>query len=116
MPALDSKGSSLWVKVSVTQSLSHFFPPVPFRKHGSTEQNIPLSEDATIPKLKKTQAGLSPPPRKLSSSEDSEDTNKEPSLSTQLLPVIKYSGQTSRVSASASSQSAGGSLLAAVSL
>lgn len=116
MPALDSKGSNLWVKVSVIQSLSHFFPPVPFRKHGSTEQNIPLSEDGTIPKLKKTQAGLSSPPRKLSSSEDSEDTNKEPSLSTQLLPVIKYSGQTSRVSASASSQSAGGSLLAAVSL
>uniref|UniRef100_A0A8C6FQJ5 Tubulin tyrosine ligase like 4 n=1 Tax=Moschus moschiferus TaxID=68415 RepID=A0A8C6FQJ5_MOSMO len=99
-------------------TLNDFSKPetVKLRKHGSTERNIPLSEDGTMPKLKKTQAGLSPPPRKLSSSEDSEDTSKEPSLSTQLLPVIKYSGQTSRLSASTSSQSAGGSLLAAVSL
>uniref|UniRef100_A0A4W2GL77 Tubulin tyrosine ligase like 4 n=1 Tax=Bos indicus x Bos taurus TaxID=30522 RepID=A0A4W2GL77_BOBOX len=99
-------------------TLSDFSKPetVKLRKHGSTERNIPLSEDGTMPKLKKTQAGLSSPPRKLSSSEDSEDTSKEPSLSTQLLPVIKFSGQTSRLSASTSSQSAGGSLLAAVSL
>uniref|UniRef100_A0A8B9W4U9 Tubulin tyrosine ligase like 4 n=1 Tax=Bos mutus grunniens TaxID=30521 RepID=A0A8B9W4U9_BOSMU len=99
-------------------TVSAFSKPetVKLRKHGSTERNIPLSEDGTMPKLKKTQAGLSSPPRKLSSSEDSEDTSKEPSLSTQLLPVIKFSGQTSRLSASTSSQSAGGSLLAAVSL
>lgn len=103
-------------KADVTLSAFSKQETVKLRKHGSTEQNIPLSEDGTMPKLKKTQAGLSPPPRKLSSSEDSEDTSKEPSLSTQLLPVIKYSGQTSRLSASTSSQSAGGSLLAAVSL
>ncbi|XP_011356884.1 tubulin polyglutamylase TTLL4 isoform X2 [Pteropus vampyrus] len=49
------------------------------------------------------------------SSKDSEDTGKEPSLSTQLLPVIKTSGQPSRLSASPTSQSTGDCLLAAVS-
>uniref|UniRef100_A0A8C0HVU8 Tubulin tyrosine ligase like 4 n=1 Tax=Balaenoptera musculus TaxID=9771 RepID=A0A8C0HVU8_BALMU len=85
-------------------------------KHGSSKGSIPLSEDGTMPKPTKTQAGLSPFPRKPSSSKDSEDTSKEPSLSTQTLPLIKYSGQTSRLSASPTSQSAGDSLLAAVSL
>uniref|UniRef100_A0A8C9BVX9 Tubulin tyrosine ligase like 4 n=1 Tax=Phocoena sinus TaxID=42100 RepID=A0A8C9BVX9_PHOSS len=85
-------------------------------KHGSSKGSIPLSGDGTMPKPTKTQAGLSPFPRKPSSSKDSEDTSKEPSLSTQTLPLIKYSGQTSRLSASSTSQSAGDSLLAAVSL
>uniref|UniRef100_A0A8C6AX84 Tubulin tyrosine ligase like 4 n=1 Tax=Monodon monoceros TaxID=40151 RepID=A0A8C6AX84_MONMO len=85
-------------------------------KHGSSKGSIPLSGDGTMPKPTKTQAGLSPFPRKPSSSKDSEDTSKEPSLSTQTLPLIKYSGQTSRLSASPTSQSAGDSLLAAVSL
>uniref|UniRef100_A0A8D0WF57 Tubulin polyglutamylase TTLL4 n=1 Tax=Sus scrofa TaxID=9823 RepID=A0A8D0WF57_PIG len=84
-------------------------------KHGSSKGSIPLSEDGAVPKLKKTQASLPPFPRKPSSSKDSEDTSKEPSLSTQMLPVIKYSGQTSRLSASPSTQSTGDSLLAAVS-
>uniref|UniRef100_A0A452S6L5 Tubulin tyrosine ligase like 4 n=1 Tax=Ursus americanus TaxID=9643 RepID=A0A452S6L5_URSAM len=77
--------------------------------------DISLSEDGTIPKPRKTQAGLSPLPGKPSSSKDSEDTSKEPSLSTQMLPMMKYSGQTSRLSASPTSQSTGDSLLAAVS-
>ncbi|XP_027947985.1 tubulin polyglutamylase TTLL4 isoform X1 [Eumetopias jubatus] len=84
-------------------------------KHSFSEGSIPLSEDGTIPKPKKTQAGLSPLPRKPSSSKDSEDTSKEPSVSTQMLPLMKYSGQTSRLSASPTSQSTGDSLLAAVS-
>lgn len=49
------------------------------------------------------------------SSKDSEDTSKEPSLSKQMLPVNKYSGQTLRLSAPPTSQSTGDSLLAAVS-
>uniref|UniRef100_A0A452V031 Tubulin tyrosine ligase like 4 n=1 Tax=Ursus maritimus TaxID=29073 RepID=A0A452V031_URSMA len=77
--------------------------------------DISLSEDGTIPKPRKTQAGLSPLPGKPSSSKDSEDTSKEPSLSMQMLPMMKYSGQTSRLSASPTSQSTGDSLLAAVS-
>ncbi|KAB0399282.1 hypothetical protein E2I00_003099 [Balaenoptera physalus] len=85
-------------------------------KHGSSKGSIPLSEDGTMPKPTKTQAGLSPFPRKPSSSKDSEDASKERSLSTQTLPLIQYSGQTSRLSASPTSQSAGDSLLAAVSL
>lgn len=85
-------------------------------KHGSSKGSMPLSGDGTMPKPTKTQAGLSPFPRKPSSSKDSEDTSKEPSLSTQTIPLIKYSGQTSRLSASSTSQSAGDSLLAAVSL
>ncbi|XP_032257924.1 tubulin polyglutamylase TTLL4 isoform X1 [Phoca vitulina] len=84
-------------------------------KHSFSEGSIPLSEDGTIPKPKKTQAGLSPLPEKPSSSRDSEDTSKEPSVSTQMLPLMKYSGQTSRLSASPTSQSTGDSLLAAVS-
>uniref|UniRef100_A0A452S6I7 Tubulin tyrosine ligase like 4 n=1 Tax=Ursus americanus TaxID=9643 RepID=A0A452S6I7_URSAM len=82
---------------------------------GFSEGSISLSEDGTIPKPRKTQAGLSPLPGKPSSSKDSEDTSKEPSLSTQMLPMMKYSGQTSRLSASPTSQSTGDSLLAAVS-
>nr|KAF6498401.1 tubulin tyrosine ligase like 4 [Rousettus aegyptiacus] len=49
------------------------------------------------------------------SSKDSEDTGKEPILSSQLLPVIKNSGQPSRLSASPTFQSTGDCLLAAVS-
>nr|XP_031308049.1 tubulin polyglutamylase TTLL4 isoform X1 [Camelus dromedarius] len=84
-------------------------------KHGSSEGNIPLSEDGTMPKPKKIQAGVSLFSRKPNSAKNSEDTGKEPGLSTQMLPVIKYSGQTSRLSASPTSQSTGDSLLAAVS-
>ncbi|XP_045337234.1 tubulin monoglutamylase TTLL4 isoform X2 [Leopardus geoffroyi] len=84
-------------------------------KHSFSEGSIPLSEDGTMPKPKKTQAGHSSLPRKPSSSRDSEDTSKEPSLSTQMLPLIKYSGQTLRLSASPTSQSTSDSLLAAVS-
>ncbi|XP_039089081.1 tubulin polyglutamylase TTLL4 [Hyaena hyaena] len=84
-------------------------------KHSFSEGSLLLSEDGTMPKPKKTQAGLSSLPRKPSSSRDSEDTSKEPSLSTQMLPLIKYSGQTLRLSASPTSQSTGDSLLAAVS-
>uniref|UniRef100_U6CXW0 Tubulin polyglutamylase TTLL4 n=1 Tax=Neovison vison TaxID=452646 RepID=U6CXW0_NEOVI len=84
-------------------------------KHSFSEGSIPPSEDGTIPKPKKTQAGLSPLPGKPSSSKDLEDPSKEPSLSTQLLPLMKYSGQTSRLSASPTSQSTGDSLLAAMS-
>ncbi|KAM8900885.1 tubulin monoglutamylase TTLL4 isoform 1-T1 [Lycaon pictus] len=84
-------------------------------KHSFSEGSIPLCEDGTMPKPKKTQAGLCPVPGKPSSSKDSEDISKEPSLSTQMLPLLKYSGQTSRLSASPTSQSTGDSLLAAVS-
>ncbi|KAM9248698.1 tubulin monoglutamylase TTLL4 isoform 2-T2 [Dugong dugon] len=52
---------------------------------------------------------------KPNSSKDTEDTSKEPSLSSQMLPLIKYSGQTSRLSASPISQSTSDFLLAAVS-
>uniref|UniRef100_A0A2I2ZY56 Tubulin tyrosine ligase like 4 n=1 Tax=Gorilla gorilla gorilla TaxID=9595 RepID=A0A2I2ZY56_GORGO len=81
-------------------------------KQSSCEVSLLLSEDGTTPKSKKTQAGLSPYPQKPSSSKDSEDTSKEPSLSTQTLPVIKCSGQTSRLSASSTFQSISDSLLA----
>ncbi|PNJ36566.1 TTLL4 isoform 5 [Pongo abelii] len=81
-------------------------------KHSSCEVSLLLSEDGTTPKSKKTQAGLSPYPQKPSSSKDSEDTSKEPSLSTQTLPVIKYSGRTSRLSTSSTFQSTSDSLLA----
>ncbi|XP_011738957.1 tubulin monoglutamylase TTLL4 isoform X3 [Macaca nemestrina] len=81
-------------------------------KHSSCEGSLLLSEDGTTPKSKKTQTGLSPYPQKPSSSKDSEDTSKEPSLSTQTLPVIKYSGRTSRVSTSSTFQSTSDSLLA----
>uniref|UniRef100_A0A8C3YPH4 Tubulin tyrosine ligase like 4 n=1 Tax=Catagonus wagneri TaxID=51154 RepID=A0A8C3YPH4_9CETA len=84
-------------------------------KHGSSKGSVQPSEDGAAPKPKKTPASLPPFRRKPSSSKDSEDTSKEPSLSAQMLPVIKYSGQTSRLSASPSSQSTGDSLLAAVS-
>uniref|UniRef100_A0A8C9IW98 Tubulin tyrosine ligase like 4 n=1 Tax=Piliocolobus tephrosceles TaxID=591936 RepID=A0A8C9IW98_9PRIM len=81
-------------------------------KHNSCEGSLLLSEDGTTPKSKKTQTGLSPYPQKPSSSKDSEDTSKEPSLSTQTLPVIKYSGRTSRLSTSSTFQSTSDSLLA----
>nr|XP_023397202.1 tubulin polyglutamylase TTLL4 isoform X3 [Loxodonta africana] len=84
-------------------------------KHSSSEGSLLLSEDGATPKTKKTPVGLSPFPRKPNCSKDSEDTSKEPSLSTQMLPLIKYSGQTSRLSASPISHSASDSLLAAVS-
>ncbi|XP_014640791.1 PREDICTED: tubulin polyglutamylase TTLL4 isoform X2 [Ceratotherium simum simum] len=84
-------------------------------KHSSSEGSVPLSEDKTTPKPKKTQAGLVLFPRKPSSLKESEDTRREPSLSTQTLPVIKYSGGTPRLSACSSSQSPGDSLPAAVS-
>ncbi|XP_066882987.1 tubulin monoglutamylase TTLL4 isoform X2 [Kogia breviceps] len=69
--------------------------------------------DVTLNDFSKSETGKLGKP---SSSKDSEDTSKEPSLSTQTLPLIKYSGQTSRLSASPTSQSADDSLLAAVSL
>ncbi|XP_008057051.1 tubulin polyglutamylase TTLL4 isoform X2 [Carlito syrichta] len=49
---------------------------------------------------------------KPSPSKDSEDTSKEPTHSTQTFPVIKYSGRTSKLSASSTSQSTSDSLLA----
>ncbi|XP_062952660.1 tubulin monoglutamylase TTLL4 isoform X1 [Cynocephalus volans] len=52
---------------------------------------------------------------KPSFSKDTEDTSKEPSLSTQTLPVIKDSGRTSRLSASSTSQSTSDSFLTSVS-
>uniref|UniRef100_A0A2K5DVP8 Tubulin tyrosine ligase like 4 n=1 Tax=Aotus nancymaae TaxID=37293 RepID=A0A2K5DVP8_AOTNA len=81
-------------------------------KHSSCEGSLLLTEDGTTPKSKKTQAGLSLYPQKPSSSKDSEDTSKEPSLSTQTLPVIQYSGRTSRLAAPSTFQSASDSLLA----
>ncbi|XP_058388995.1 tubulin monoglutamylase TTLL4 isoform X1 [Diceros bicornis minor] len=84
-------------------------------KHSSSEGSVPLSEDKTTPKPKKTQAGLVLFPRKPSSLKESEDTRREPSLSTQTLPVIKYSGGTPRLSTCSSSQSPGDCLPAAVS-
>uniref|UniRef100_A0A2K6GBH1 Tubulin tyrosine ligase like 4 n=1 Tax=Propithecus coquereli TaxID=379532 RepID=A0A2K6GBH1_PROCO len=85
-------------------------------KHSSSEGSPLLSEQGTTPKPKKTQAGLTPFPRKPSFSKDSEDSSKETSLSTQTSPVVKYSGQTSRLSASSTSQSPSDSFVAAVSL
>lgn len=113
MPGPDSEGRSQ-VEVSATVSQPFLSLLVPFRKH-SSEEITPPSEDGITPKPKKTQAGLSSFPRKPISSKDSEDTGKEPSLSTQMLPVIKNSGQPSRLSASPTSQSPGDCLLAAVS-
>ncbi|XP_045152855.1 tubulin monoglutamylase TTLL4 [Echinops telfairi] len=84
-------------------------------KHSSSEGNLPHSEDGASPKAKKTPASLSPFPRKPSFSKDSEDTSKEASLSIQMLPLIKCSGQTSRLSISPISQSTSDSIFAAVS-
>ncbi|XP_032134068.1 tubulin polyglutamylase TTLL4 isoform X1 [Sapajus apella] len=81
-------------------------------KHSSCTGSLLLTEDGTTPKSKKTQAGLSLYPQKPSSSKDSEDTSKEPSLSTQALPVINYSGRTSRLAAPSTFQSGSDSLLA----
>lgn len=74
------------------------------------------SEDGILPKPKKSHAGLSPLSRKISSSKNNEDTSKESNHSTQVLPVLKYSGHNSRLCASSTSQSASDSLLTAVSL
>uniref|UniRef100_A0A8C6RNU1 Tubulin tyrosine ligase-like family, member 4 n=1 Tax=Nannospalax galili TaxID=1026970 RepID=A0A8C6RNU1_NANGA len=68
------------------------------RKHSCSEGKLLPSEGRTIPKSKKTQ--VDPILRKPSSSKDTVDTSKEPSLSTQVLPLIKDSGQTLRISAS----------------
>nr|XP_008535069.1 PREDICTED: tubulin polyglutamylase TTLL4 isoform X2 [Equus przewalskii] len=100
-------------KGEVTPSAFSKSEPGKLGKHSSSEGSILLSEDETT-KPKKTQAGLFLFPRKPSSSKDSEDTSKEPSLSTQMLPVTKCSGRT-RLSASSASQLTGDSLLAAVS-
>lgn len=89
---------------------------------GTVCESVPLwslpTSPGTVPKGDVT-LSASPKPEtgvlgKPASSKDSEDTN-EPSLSTQVLPVNKYSGKTSRFSASPMSQSTGDSLLAAVS-
>ncbi|XP_052605844.1 tubulin monoglutamylase TTLL4 isoform X2 [Peromyscus californicus insignis] len=85
------------------------------RKQSCSEGSVLSCEDGTPAKPKKSQAGLSPISRKTSSSKNKEDTSKEANHSTQVLPVLKYSGQNSRVSASSASQSAGDSLLTAVS-
>ncbi|XP_027624139.1 tubulin polyglutamylase TTLL4 [Tupaia chinensis] len=84
-------------------------------KHSASEGNLLLSEGGTTSKPKKPQSGLSPFPKKPSFSKDSEGTSKEPGLSSKMLPTIKYSGRTSRLSSSATSQSSSDSLLAAVS-
>ncbi|KAF6116766.1 tubulin tyrosine ligase like 4 [Phyllostomus discolor] len=90
---------------------------------GTTSESVPLwslpTSPVTVPKGDVT-LGASPKPEtgvlgKPPSSKDSEDTSNEPSLSTQVLPVNKSSGKTSRFSASPMSQSTGDSLLAAVS-
>ncbi|XP_077011271.1 tubulin monoglutamylase TTLL4 [Tamandua tetradactyla] len=83
------------------------------RKHSSSDGNLPASDDGATSKPRKTQAGLFPFPKKPSSSKDNEDTSKEPSLSTQMLPVIKYTGQTSRLSASPTSQATSDSFFTA---
>ncbi|XP_075385423.1 tubulin monoglutamylase TTLL4 [Tenrec ecaudatus] len=84
-------------------------------KHSSSEGSLLHSEDGASPRPKKTPASLSPFPRKPSFSKDSEDTSKEASLSTQMLPLIKCSGQTSRLSVPPISQSTSDSIFAAVS-
>ncbi|XP_028748871.1 tubulin polyglutamylase TTLL4 isoform X1 [Peromyscus leucopus] len=85
------------------------------RKQSCSEGSALSCEDGTPAKPKKSQAGLSPVSRKTSSSKNKEDTSKEANHSTQVLPVLKYSGQNSRFSASSASHSAGDSLLTAVS-
>lgn len=104
---LGLEGHKLHVRLSVSNVLS-------FRKQSCSEGNMSSSEDGTS-KPKKSQAGLSRISRKTSSSKNSEDTSKQPAHSTQVLPVLKYSGQNSRLSASSASQSAGDSLQTAVS-
>lgn len=84
------------------------------RKQSCSEGNM-LSEDGTTPKPKKSQTGLSPISRKTSSSKNNENTSKEANHSTQVLPVLKYSGQSSKLSVSSTLQSASDSLLTAVS-
>ncbi|XP_075808311.1 tubulin monoglutamylase TTLL4 isoform X2 [Microtus pennsylvanicus] len=76
------------------------------RKQSCSDGNMSSSEDGTTSKPKKSQAGLSRISRKTSSSKSNEGTSKQPSHSTQVLPILKYSGQNSRVSASSASQSA----------
>lgn len=86
------------------------------RKQSCSEGNMLSSEDGILPKPKKSHAGLSPLSRKISSSKNNEDTSRESNHSTQVLPVLKYSGHNSRLCASSTSQSASDSLLTAVSL
>ncbi|XP_036029126.1 tubulin polyglutamylase TTLL4 isoform X2 [Onychomys torridus] len=85
------------------------------RKQSCSEGSVLSCEDGTPAKPKKSQAGLSSISRKTSSSKNKEDTSKEASHSAQVLPVLKYSGQSSRFSASSASQSAADPLLTAVS-
>ncbi|MBZ3880611.1 Tubulin polyglutamylase TTLL4 [Sciurus carolinensis] len=96
--------------------LSAFYKLEPGKlgKQSSSKGNLFSSEDGTTPKPKKTQVGLPLFPRKPTSLKDNENTSTEPSPS-QKLPVIKYSGRTSRISASSTSQSISDSLLAAMS-
>ncbi|XP_036885062.1 LOW QUALITY PROTEIN: tubulin polyglutamylase TTLL4 [Sturnira hondurensis] len=85
--------------------------PVPLWSFPTSLLTVPKG-DVTLSASPEPETGvLGKPP----SSKDSEDTSNEPSLSTQMLPVHKYSGKTSRFSASPMSQSTGDSLLAAVS-
>lgn len=93
-------------------SLSYVFP---FRKKSCSEGNMLSSEDGPTPKPKKSQAGLSPISRKTSSSKSNENTSKQSKRSTQGLPVLNYSGQSSRLSASSASQSIADSCLTTVS-
>nr|XP_048315326.1 tubulin monoglutamylase TTLL4 isoform X2 [Myodes glareolus] len=98
-----------------TPSASSKSERIKSRKQSCSEGNMSSSEDGTTSKPKKSQAGLSRISRKTSSSKNSEDISKQPAHSTQVLPVLKYSGQNSRLSASSASQSAGDSLQTAVS-
>ncbi|CAH6791781.1 tubulin monoglutamylase TTLL4 [Phodopus roborovskii] len=86
------------------------------RKQSCSEGNMLSSEVGTVSKPKKSQISLSPISRKTSSSKNNEDISKESNHSPQVLPLLKYSGQSSRLSTSSASQSASDSLLTAVSL
>lgn len=89
-----------------TSSASSKSERIKSRKQSCSEGNMSSSEDGTTSGPKKSQAGLSHISRKTSSSKNNEDTSKQPDHSTQVLPVLKYSGQNSRLSASSTSQSA----------
>ncbi|XP_031223849.1 tubulin polyglutamylase TTLL4 isoform X3 [Mastomys coucha] len=85
------------------------------RKKSGSEGNMLSSEDRSTPKSKKSQAGLSPISRKTLSSRSNENTSKQSKCSTPGLPALKYSGQSSRPSATSASQSVADSHLTAVS-
>uniref|UniRef100_D3YY08 Tubulin tyrosine ligase-like family, member 4 n=1 Tax=Mus musculus TaxID=10090 RepID=D3YY08_MOUSE len=85
------------------------------RKKSASEGTTLSSEDRSTPKSKKSQAGLSPISRKTLSSRSNENTSKQSKRSTPGLPVLKYSGQSSRLSAASASQSVTDSRLTAVS-